>query len=57
MAKEGDMVGQISEDSKGRTIASENIQEVPRGHLAVKMAKNPGIVMVKLDELIGKIQK
>jgi hypothetical protein len=51
------MVGQISQDRKGRIIASENIQEVPKGHLAIKLANQKDIVMVKLDELIGKIQK
>jgi hypothetical protein len=57
MAIQGDMVGQISQDRKGRIIASENIQEVPKGHLAIKLANQKDIVMVKLDELIGKIQK
>ncbi len=57
MATEGDMVGQISQDTKGRIIASENIQEVPRGHIAIKLANQKEIVMVKLGELIGKIQK
>lgn len=57
MATEGDMVGQISQDQKGRIIASENIQEVPKGHVAIKLAKQDNIVMIKLDELIGKIQK
>lgn len=56
LAKEGDMVGQIAQDSKGRMIASENIQEVPRGHLAVKAANGKDIMFVKIDELIGKIQ-
>lgn len=57
MATEGDMVGQISQDTKGRIIASENIQEVPTGHIAIKLANQKEIVMVKLGELIGKIQK
>ncbi len=57
MATQGDMVGQISQDRKGRIIASENIQEVPKGHVAIKLANQKDIVMVKLDELIGKIQK
>ena len=57
MAIQGDMVGQISQDRKGRIIASENIQEVPKGHVAIKLANQKDIVMVKLDELIGKIQK
>ncbi len=57
MATEGDMVGQIAQDKVGRIIASENIQEVPKGHIAIKLANQREIVMVKLAELIGKIQK
>jgi hypothetical protein len=57
MASEGDMVGQISQDKRGRIIASENIQEVPRGHVAIKLANQQEIVMIKLSDLIGKIQK
>jgi hypothetical protein len=57
MATEGDMVGQIAQDKRGRIIASENIQEVPRGHIAIKLANQREIVMIKLGELIGKIQK
>lgn len=57
MATEGDMVGQIAQDKRGRIIASENIQEVPKGHIAIKLANQREIVMIKLGELIGKIQK
>lgn len=56
LAKEGDMVGQVTQDFKGRMLASENVQEVPRGHIAVKAANGKDIVFVKLAELIGKIQ-
>jgi hypothetical protein len=56
LAKEGDMVGQIAQDENGRMIASENIQEVPLGHLAVKAANGKDIIFVKIEELIGKIQ-
>ena len=56
LAKEGEMVGQVSQDAKGRMIASENIQEVPKGHIAVKAAKGQAIVFVKIEELIGKIK-
>jgi hypothetical protein len=49
-------VGQVSQDAKGRMIASENIQEVPKGHIAVKAAKGKAIVFVKIEDLIGKIQ-
>lgn len=56
LAKEGDMVGEISQDNKGRMLASQNIQEVPRGHVAVKAANGKDIVFVKIEELIGKIQ-
>jgi hypothetical protein len=57
MATEGDFVGQISQDQKGRIIASENVQEVPKGHLAIKLADQNEVVMIQIDELIGKIQK
>lgn len=57
MAIEGEMVGQISQDRKGRIIASENIQEVPGGHIAIKLGNQNEIVMIKLEDLIGKIQK
>ena len=57
MALEGDMVGQFSQDKTGRIIASETVQDVPRGHVAIKLANQKDLVMVKLDELIGKIQK
>lgn len=56
LATEGDMVGQIAQDQRGRMIASENIQEVPKGHVAVKAANGKDIVFVKIHELIGKIQ-
>jgi hypothetical protein len=56
LAKEGDMVGQIAQDNKGRMIASENVQEVPQGHLAVKAANGKDIKFIKIEELIGKIQ-
>lgn len=56
LAKEGDMVGQLGHDTKGRMIASENVQEVPRGHLAVKASNGKDIVFIKIDDLIGKIQ-
>ncbi len=57
MASEGDMVGQIAQDKRGRIIASENIQEVPKGHVAIKLANQQEIIMIKLSDLIGKIQK
>ncbi len=56
LAKEGDMVGQIAQDTKGRMIASENVQEVPKGHLAVKAANGKDIIFIQIEELIGKIQ-
>ncbi len=57
MATEGDMIGQISQDKRGRTVASENIQEVPKGYIAVKLANQKDMALVKVDELIGKLQK
>ena len=57
LAREGDMVGQIGQDRNGRTIASENVQEVPRGHLAIRASNGKDIVFIKIEDLIGKIQK
>ncbi len=56
LAKEGDMVGQIAQDKVGRTIASENVHEVPKGHLAVRSADEKDIMFVKIGDLIGKIK-
>ena len=56
MAKEGERVGEISHDNKGRSIASTNIQEVPAGHVAVKASNGKDILFVKVVDLIGKIQ-
>lgn len=57
LAKEGDMVGEVSHDKRGRMIASENLQEVPRGHVAVRASNGKDIVFVRIQDLIGKIQK
>lgn len=57
MAKGGDMVGEISQDKTGRMIASENIQEVPPGYVAIKAANGKDIVFVRTQELIGKIRR
>lgn len=56
-AKEGEKVGQLSEDAHGRTIASENIHVVPSGHVAVKAANGKDIIFVRMSELVGRIQK
>ncbi len=56
LAGEGERVGLVSEDRKGRVIASESIHEVPPGHLAVKTSNKSQIVFVKVQDLIGKIQ-
>jgi hypothetical protein len=58
MAKGGDLVGEISQDkASGRMIASENIQEVPAGYVAIKAANGKDIVFVRTQELIGKIRR
>lgn len=55
MARGGDFVGEVSSDRSGRNIASDNVQEVPAGHVAVKVA-NGEIAFVKLTEITGKIR-
>lgn len=57
MAKAGDLVGQVSQDSTGRMIASESMLEVPRGHVALKSPNGKDIMFIKVSDLIGKIQK
>jgi hypothetical protein len=57
IAKEGEMVGQVSLDTKGRSIASENVHEVPAGYLAIKTANGKDVVFVRISDLVGKIQK
>lgn len=57
MAKEGELVGEVSQDKTGRMIASTNVQEVPVGHLAVKSSNGKDIIFIRIDDLIGKIQK
>lgn len=57
MALQGDMVGQFSQDKTGRVIASESVQDVPHGYVAIKLANQRDMVMVKISDLIGKIKK
>jgi hypothetical protein len=57
LAKEGEPVGEVVEDKMGRTIASLNVQEVPKGHVAVKTSNGKDILFIKIVDLIGKIQK
>lgn len=57
MAKQGEVVGLITQDPRGRMIASENVQEVPEGHIAVRAHNGKDIVFVKVGDLIGKVQK
>lgn len=57
MAMAGDTVGEIIQDKQGRMIASENLQLVPMGHVALKASNGKDIVFVRIDDLIGKIQK
>ena len=57
LAKEGEMVGQVSLDKRGRSIASENVHEVPTGHIAVRTASGKDVVFVRIKDLIGKVKK
>lgn len=56
MAKSGEFVGEVAQDRSGRTIASDNVQQVPVGHVAVKASNGKDIVFVKLSEVTGKIR-
>lgn len=58
MAKQGETVGQISQDKSGRMIASTDMMEVPEGHVALKIgSQGQDVLFVKETELVGKIQK
>ncbi len=57
MAQEGEMVGEVSKDARGRSIASSNIHEVPAGHIAVKSSNGKDLIFVRVSDLVGKIQK
>lgn len=56
MAKEGEFVGEVAQDKTGRTIASDNVQEVPPGHVAVRSSNEKDIIFVKMSEITGKIR-
>lgn len=55
MAREGEFVGEVAHDKSGRNIASENVQEVPAGHIAVRASNGKDLIFVKASELTGKI--
>jgi hypothetical protein len=57
LAKEGELVGELNQDLTGRTFASENVKEVPPNHVAIKTLNGRDVSFVKLEDLIGKIQK
>jgi len=55
-AKEGEPIGKVLEDTKGRTIASVSAQEVPKGHVAIKSANGKDVIFIKIVDIIGKIE-
>ena len=57
VAREGDPSGEVVQDTKGRTIASVSVQEVPQDHVAVKPANSKEIIFIKIVDIIGKLQK
>jgi hypothetical protein len=57
LAKEGEPVGEVIEDTQGRTVASLSVREVPKGHVAVKSSNGKDIIFIKIVDLIGKIEK
>jgi len=56
LAREGEFVAKVGKID-GRDIASQKVLEVPPGHVALKHPNDSGIIIVKLDDLIGKLQK
>ncbi len=58
LAVSGDVIAQTRQGDFGRSIASETLTEVPTGQVALQTGpQGKDVVMVKLDELVGKIEK
>jgi hypothetical protein len=57
IAKAGETVGEVVQDSRGRTIASVSQNEVPDNHLAVKSANGKDILFIEPKDIIGKLKK
>jgi len=57
MAKPGEFVGEFLLDGQGRGLANENVQRVPINHLAVRSGDGANLSFIKMDDLIGKINK
>ena len=57
LAVQGETIAFTQEDGIGRSIASETMQEVPKGSVAIKTneAENQ-IVIVEMHELIGRVK-
>jgi hypothetical protein len=57
IAHQGETIGKISRNTVGRMIASEDIHTVPQGHVAVKLGEKAAPMMIKLNDVIGRVQK
>src|SRR5690606_2270505 len=56
MARAGELVGQVSETKQGRSIASESVTIIPQGHVALQLANQEEMIIIKESELVGKLQ-
>jgi hypothetical protein len=57
MARGGESVGEVSQDQRGRMIASHQVVEVPAEHVAIKAGNGQAMLFVRIDDIIGKLQK
>lgn len=57
LALSGDVIAKTTENSAGRTIASETVVSVPKNHLALQVgAEGREIVFIKIEDLVGKLK-
>lgn len=54
MARAVEAIGEVRENEQGRSIASATI--VPAGHVALQLAKQEEMIIIKESELVGKLQ-
>lgn len=57
LALPGDVIAQTSVNDLGRTIASESVQTVPEGHVALHVGVDGReVAYVRIDDLVGKLK-
>lgn len=56
LARGGELIGQVSENKTGRSIASETVIQVPAGQIALRLAGDDEMIIIKESDLVGKLQ-